>query len=82
MKNIINFYLAILIPIGILIWLNTAEKIYSGVFVLLLLFYVLVYRTVTDGMRLYEKGIIEKANIWKAVLFGYHFKYFKELYFK
>lgn len=82
MKNILNYYLAIIVPIGILVWLNGAEKISSGVLVFLLLFYLLVYRSFTDGMRLYEKGLIEKGDIWKTVLFGYHFKYFRQLYFK
>ena len=82
MKNILNYYLAILVPIGILVWLNAADKMDSGVFVFLLLFYVLVYRTFTDGMRLYEKELIKKEDIWKTVLFGYHFKYFRQLYFK
>ena len=82
MKNIIKFYSAILVPIGILVWLNRADKLKSEVFVFLLLIYILVYRTFTDGMRLYEKGIIQKEDIWKTVLFGYHFKYFKQLYFK
>lgn len=81
MKNIINFYVAISVPVGIIIWLTLIAEINSELFVILLLSYILVYRTFTDGLRLFQKNVIKKGDIWKTVLMGYHFKYFREIYF-
>lgn len=80
MKNIIFYYLAILLPLGILIGLNSFGMLSSTLFVVLLAGYAIVYRSYTDGRRLFEKGIIQKSEIWKTMIGGYHFKYFRELY--
>ena len=80
MKNLVIYYIAILAPLGILTWLSKSDLINSTLFVGLLFFYVFVYRTYTDGLRLSEKGIIEKKNIWKKIVPSSNYKYFKELY--
>jgi len=80
MKNILLYYSAILFPLGVIIWLGTEDLISSTLFVGLLLFYLLIYRTYTDGRRLYDKGLISKKDIWKVIIPGSHFQYFKELY--
>ena len=82
MKNLMTYYLAIIAPLLIIIWLSKSALISSTLFVILLFFYAFIYRTYTDGLRLMEKGIIEKKDIWKIIIPGSHFKYYKELYLK
>lgn len=82
MKNLSIFYILILAPLGILFWLNKSDLINGTLFVGLFLFYILFYRTYIDGKRLAYKGIIPKKDIWKMIIPGNRFKYFKELYLK
>lgn len=82
MKNLAVYYLAILTPLVLIILGLKQGRIDHMLFALLLFVYLLVYRTLTDGFRLYEKGVLSKKEMWKIILPGYHFKYFKELYFK
>jgi hypothetical protein len=82
MKNLISFYVIILAPLGILFWLNTSDLISENLFVVLLVFYVLVYRTYTDGKRLVNKNLISEKDIWKMAIPESRFKYFKELYLR
>jgi uncharacterized membrane protein len=82
MKNIKVFYLAILIPLGVLFLLINLELIDSTLFMILLLAYWLIYRTYTDGKRLIDKKIIRKKEIWKLIIPGTRIEYFKELYLK
>lgn len=79
MKNIALYYLAILLPLGIIIWLQQSGLISSSLLLVLVVFYVMIYRTFTDGQRLYEKGVIQKKDIWKLKIPG-NFKFFRELY--
>ena len=80
MKNRLNFYLAITIPLLTLILLSILGTISSSWFFIFLLVYILVYRTYTDGKRLAEKGIIPETDIWKMVIPGQRIKFFRELY--
>ncbi|MGV8946120.1 MAG: hypothetical protein ACOH1N_06795 [Lutibacter sp.] len=82
MKNLLNYYILILAPIGILLWLNKADLINGTIFVGLILFYSIIYRTYTDGKRLADKNIIQKKDIWKMIIPGSRLEYFKELYLK
>ena len=82
MKNIFIYYLTILTPLAVLIWLNKTNSINSTYFVGLLFFYLLIFRTYVDGKRLYDKNIIPKKDIWKMIIPGKHIEYFKELYLK
>jgi len=82
MKNIKTYYLAILIPLGILVLLINFKLVSSTIFTILLLVYVFIYRTYTDGKRLLEKEIITKNQIWKLLIPGTRIEYFKELYIK
>ena len=81
MKKLFNYYLKILIPLGILIWLNKTD-LNPTLFVFLLFFYALIFRTYVDGKRLADKNIIPKKDIWKMIIPGKRFEYFKELYLK
>ncbi|ALM07986.1 hypothetical protein SB49_09375 [Sediminicola sp. YIK13] len=80
MKNLLLYYFTIFTPLGLLTWASVNDLISSVLFVVLLFLYAFVYRTYTDGMRLAQKGIIERKDIWKIIIPGSHFKYFKELY--
>jgi len=82
MKNLFVYYVVILAPIGLIVWLNKAGLISTNVFVGLFFFYLLVYRTYVDGKRLSDKNVIAKKDMWKMILPGSHVKHFKELYLK
>ena len=82
MKNLFIYYLTILSPIGMLTWLSRIDLVNPTLFVLLLFFYVLIFRTYVDGKRLSDKNVIQKKDIWKMIIPGKRFEYFKELYFK
>ena len=81
MKNTFLYYLAILLPlIAILLMAYTHYAVYT--WVVLLLIYGVIYRPLVDGVRLIQKGVIRKSEIWKLfVPFFYHGKWFKQLYF-
>ena len=82
MKNTFIYYLTILTPIVLIIWLNKNESISSTYFVGTLFFYLFIFRTYIDGKRLSEKNIIPKKDIWKIIIPGKRIKHFKELYLK
>ncbi|MHB1146219.1 MAG: hypothetical protein ACYC01_01340 [Lutibacter sp.] len=82
MKNLLTYYVLILTPIGLMIWLLKTDSINSLGFIGLMFFYSLIYRTYIDGKRLNDKNIIQKKDIWKMMIPGSHMKYFKELYLK
>ena len=82
MKNIFIYYLTILTPLAIIIWLNKTNSIDSTYFVGLLFIYLLIFRTYIDGKRLFDKNVIQKKDIWKMIIPGKHIEYFKELYLK
>ena len=80
MKSKLLYYLAITIPLLTLGLLYKIETLDSTWFFILVLVYALIYRTYTDGKRLVEKGIIKETDIWKMVIPGQRYKFFKELY--
>ena len=82
MKNLFVYYLAILLPLGALIWLLGADLFDSWITLVLFFTYVLVYRTWTDGSRLVAKGIIKKGDRWRMLLPGMRMKHFRELYLR
>ena len=82
MKNLFIYYLAILIPVAIILYFYGKEMIGFTTFLVLLMAYLLVYRTWTDGSRLAAKGVIPKKDRWKMMLPGMHMKHFTELYLK
>ena len=82
MKKLAVYYILIFTPIFIIVWLAKADIINSLAFVVLLIFYVFIYRTYLDGYRLAQKNIIPKKDIWKIIIPGKRLQYFKELYLK
>ncbi|EGV43103.1 hypothetical protein BZARG_1026 [Bizionia argentinensis JUB59] len=82
MKNLLLFYSAIIVPLVLIIVFTNADLLTSWQFVTALVIYVFVYRTLVDGKRLVSKNKIENRDIWKLLIPGFRFKYFKTLYFK
>ena len=82
MKNLVKYYFLILSPIFVIIYLSKNDLISSSLFIFLIFFYALIYRTYFDGKRLFDKGLITKKDIWKIIIPGKRFEYFGELYFK
>lgn len=80
MKNILVYYLAILIPIALLFWIVKAGN--TGWFAVLILIYALPYRWITDGYRLVVKGKMTWSETWKLFIPWLRFNYTRELYFK
>ena len=77
MKNIYSYYFCIISPL-LLLFLSTRYS--SLAFVIGLLIYAAIYRTITDGLRLVNKGKMNKKDIWKLLLPFSRLKYFKDLY--
>lgn len=63
MKNIFIYYLLIIAPLGIIVWLMNVQLITGMLSFYLLLFYTFVYRTFIDGKRLELKHVISKQDI-------------------
>lgn len=82
MKNLLIFYIIIFVPLFLIIGLRKLEWINETIFIFSFLFYILIYRTYTDGKRLAKKKIIPESSIWKLIIPGTRFTYFKELYLK
>jgi len=82
MKNLFTYYLLIIAPLVILIWLNQADLVSGWWFIGLFLLYALVYHTYIDGKRLVGKDIIEKKEIWKMIIPGSRLAHFQELYLR
>jgi hypothetical protein len=80
MKNIIVYYIAIILPIGLLVWLAITGN--TSWFAILLLTYLIPYRMIIDGMRLVEKNQMKWSEIWKLFIPWMRYDYFRELYFR
>jgi len=81
MKNIITYCIVILATLLLIILLRTGIN-NAPIFAGLILFYALVYRTITDGIRLFQKSVIPKKDNWKLIIPGTRILHFKELYLK
>jgi hypothetical protein len=84
MKNIFIYYIAIIVPLlAIIVWMNYASRPHLPV---IALFMYYPYRTLTDGYRLYKKGLIKKKDLRKLFV-PYPFNtmladHFKDLYLR
>ena len=68
MKNIIVYYIAIILPVPFLILISRTA--HANWFIILLLIYAIPYRILTDGSRLVSKKIIQWTQIWKLLIPG------------
>lgn len=80
MKNILIYYMAILIPLALIFWL--AMSGHTNWFAILLLIYAIPYRMLVDGQRLVSKKLIKWNESWKLFFPWNRYDYFKELYFR
>lgn len=81
MKNILIYYIAIILPLLIIMAIGLNLN-YPLLFAALLILYWMPYRAITDGLRLERKGLITRKDMWKLIIPGYRVDYIKELYFK
>ncbi len=84
MKNIFIYYIAIVVPfVAIILWMKYAS---SPFWPIVALFLYGPYRALTDGYRLYQKGLIDKKDIRKMFIpipFNTMLiEHFRELYLK
>lgn len=82
MKNLLIYYILIITPLIIIVWVFKTDSINSSWLTGLIFFYVFIYRTYIDGKKLADKNIIKKKDIWKMVIPGKNLEYFVELYLK
>lgn len=82
MKNIILYYVVVVVPAALIFLLAKTDTINSNWFVYLFFSYLFIYRTYIDGKRLADKGLIEKKDIWRMVLPGFRNKFFRDLYLR
>ena len=82
MRNIVAYYFALVAPLVIIFGLSELQIINAKTLVLLFLFYLVVYRTYIDGLRLVGKDLISKKDIWKLAIPGSRTDYLRELYFE
>jgi hypothetical protein len=80
-KNILFFYLSLLIPLGILIYAVKLKHIDSGIFILLLATYIFVYRPFICGTRLIQNKKIDRQDFWKNFIPFWNDKYWTFLFF-
>ena len=81
MKRLVVYYLLIFIPLLSIVLLAKSAVLHRNLFVELLFFYVFIYRTWIDYIRLKNKNRINKKEVWKLLLPGARIKYFRDLYF-
>ena len=79
MKNIVVFYIAILIPFPFSYQIDRSG--YQIAFAILLLVYAFPYRALTDGMRLVSKNLMTWPEVWKLLIPGSRLGYTRALYF-
>ncbi len=81
MRNLLVYYLQILVPFALLIIGIKTGFINMGQFLILMTIYTLPYRFTTDYLRLRSKNVIDKNKFWIILIPGSRIKYFKDLYF-
>lgn len=80
MKNLLVYYLFILSPIVLMLWMIFSE--YTLAFVITLLLYSTIYRGITDYFRLKARGYIGLELLRLFVPFSGRRRFFRDLYFR
>ena len=81
MKSLFVFYLAIVLPLALLVLAAKQLSLTPGVFVLLLSIYVLVYHPLVSALRLIATNKIKKSDFWQLMIPFSNMKYFSFLFF-
>jgi len=81
MDRLLNYHLATLIPMIIILYLYIYGVIGSGLFAIMFCLYAFIYRPIIDYKRLRKKGLVTKEEFIKS--FGFiRFNYYYELLFE
>jgi hypothetical protein len=80
MKNILVFYLAVFIPILVLVYCARIHAISSAQFAFGMLSYCLIYHPVISGMRLIQLNKIQVSQFWHTFIPGWNWKFFSSLF--
>jgi len=81
MDRLLNYHLATLIPMIIILYLYIYGVIGSGLFAILFCLYAFIYRPIIDYKRLRKKRLVTKEEFIKS--FGFiRFNYYYELLFE
>ena len=81
MKNILVFYLAVFIPIAVLVYCGLIHAISNTQFFFGMLSYCFIYHPLISGMRLIQLNKIEASQFWKTFIPGWNWKFFSSLFF-
>lgn len=80
-KNIVLFYLLLLVPFGIIVLSVKAGSISSETFIVLFVTYFLIYHPFICGLRLIQNNKISKQDFWKNFIPFWNDKYWTFLFF-
>ena len=81
MKSIINYYVAIFLPLISIVLLTVNGLMGNNIFILLLIIYAFVYHPFISGLRLISLEAIKKSEfVWNFIP-GWNLKYFSLLFF-
>lgn len=77
--KLIDFYLAAFLPI---LAIGTLALLNFGSIIPLSIIAYYFYRCFLDYHKLRKQGIVGKKDIWKFIVPGHTYFYFREIYFK
>ncbi len=79
MRSLFFYYLfAMIVPAFLMLSLLHFD--FKEGFIVALALFIFLYRPLLDSSKLINKGVMERAEIWKLVIGYGHIKWFKELY--
>jgi hypothetical protein len=79
MRSLFFYYLfAMIIPAFLM--LSLLHFNFKEGFIVTLALFIFLYRPLLDSKKLFNKGVMKRAEIWKLVIGYGHIKWFKELY--
>jgi len=82
MTNLFNYFILILVLVGLMTWLIGTELMNSWELMGLIFFHSIIYRTYINEKRLVNKNIIKQKDFWNMIILGKRLDYFRELYHK
>ena len=81
MRNIVNYYAAIILPLVCLLLINANGLLNSKQFAISILIYAFIYHPFVSGSRLLSMGIIKKSELAYSFIPGWILKHFAALFF-
>jgi hypothetical protein len=80
-KNILLFYILLLIPVATFALAAKYDYIHSGTFAFVLFLYIFLYHPLICGFRLVQSKKINKQDLWKNLIPFWNDKYWAFLFF-